>query len=85
MLRETKTKIRDLRNQSAKAENLDEQTKIQSEIRDTEKKQRKLRQQIFDIEDQVLEKRDKLIEDIKKCLKQENSAQPIFTARFRIV
>ncbi len=78
-LDETKRRIRELRNQSTKASSIEEQARIQTEIRDAERKQRKLRQEIFDVEDRILAKRDELVEAIKSKLKPAVKSQVLFT------
>jgi hypothetical protein len=45
---------------------LDEQHALQQKLRDLERKQRRQRQQIFDIEDEIAAKRDALIDGLQK-------------------
>lgn len=81
-LAEAKRRIRELRNQATKASSIEEQARIQTEIRDTERRQRKLRQEIFDVEDRILAKRDELVEAIKSKLKPMVKSQALFTLRW---
>ena len=83
-LTDTKRRIRDLRNQASKASDLDEQARLQTEIRDLERRQRKLRQEIFDVEDQILAQRDQLLEAIRGKLRQSVHAHPVFTVRWSL-
>ena len=81
-LAETKRRIRELRNQATKASGMEEQARLQTEIRDTERRQRKLRQEIFEVEDRILASRDELVDAIKSKLKPAVSAQTLFTLRW---
>lgn len=83
-LTETKRRIRELRNAATKATSMEEQARIQSEIRDTERHQRKLRQEIFEVEDRILAKRDELVQAIKSKLKPAVTSQTLFTLRWRL-
>jgi len=83
-LTDTKRHIRYLRNQASKAPDLDEQARLQTEIRDLERRQRKLRQEIFDVEDQILTQRDQLLEAIRGKLQQSVHSQPVFTVRWSL-
>jgi SNF2 family DNA or RNA helicase len=84
-LRQTKARIRELRNEARKTAELEEQARIQKEIRDIEKKQRRLRQSIFDAEDEIIEKRDRMLDEIEARLKQETESRDLFIVRFTIV
>ena len=83
-LTETKRRIRELRNQAVKVTSMEEQARIQSDIRDAERRQRKLRQEIFEVEDQILAKRDELVESVRGMLKQSVSTSPLFTIRWTL-
>ena len=83
-LTETKRRIRELRNQATKATSMEEQARIQSDIRDAERQQRKLRQEIFEVEDQILARRDELVEAVRGLLKQSASTSPLFTIRWTL-
>ena len=47
-----------LRNESGKTSDLAEQARLQGEIAEAERRQRKLRQEIFEIEDRIMAERD---------------------------
>ncbi|MEW6133424.1 MAG: SNF2-related protein [Pseudomonadota bacterium] len=83
-LTETKRRIRELRNQSSKANSIEEQARIQTEIRDTERRQRKLRQEIFEVEDRILARRDELVEAIRGKLKPAVTLRILFTVRWEL-
>lgn len=57
-LDDTKTKIRDTKRRARTAESLDEQKRLQQEIKGLERQQRRQRQEIFDVEDEIEAKRD---------------------------
>ena len=83
-LRDTKAKIALLKREARKAPSLDEQAKIQEQIKGLEKLQRKQRQQIFDVEDEIMEKRDELIDALQERLKQTSNIDHLFTIRWRV-
>ncbi len=84
-LRDTKEQIKSVRRQSRLATTLDEQNTLQAKLRELEKKQRRLRQQIFEIEDQIAEKRDKLIDGLHRRMSQKTKVTPLFTIHWRVV
>ncbi len=83
-LQQVKEQIKVLRRKSRLATNLEEQHKIQRKIREFERKKRRLRQEIFDIEDEILAKRDELIEKLEMRLKQKTYQEPLFTIRWTV-
>jgi len=83
-LAEAKRRIRELRNHGNKVNSIDEQAHIQTEIRDTERRQRKLRQEIFDVEDRILAQRDTLLENIRAKLKPAVTSESLFTLGWTI-
>ena len=84
-LLDTKTKIRALKRESRLAPSIEEQKEIQEKIKQTEKKQRRQRQEIFDVEDEILEKRDELINALEKRLNQKTTTKELFTIRWQVV
>ena len=62
-----------------------EQHSLQEEIIRLERKKRKLRQRIFDIEDEIADKRDELVETLEKRMRQKTTTKHIFTIRWRII
>ena len=68
-LKNTKARIAQLKRDARKAGTLQEQDGIQRELSELERKQRRLRQEIFAVEDEIIEKRDALIASItaKAC------------------
>jgi hypothetical protein len=84
-LDDTKRQIRDLQRRSRQAPTVQEQHTFQEEIAKLERKKRTLRERIFDIEDEIAEKRDRLVEALEKRMQQETTASPIFTIRWRVI
>ncbi len=84
-LADTKAQIKAVRRQSRLATTLDEQNDLQQKITALEKKQRKQRQQIFQVEDQIAEKRDQLIDGLQKRMSQKTKITPLFTIQWRVV
>lgn len=84
-LRDTKEQIKTLRRQARQAPTLDEQHEIQQKIQALERTQRKQRQEIFDAEDQIMDKRDRLVESLERRLAQRTQLEPLFTIRWEVV
>jgi hypothetical protein len=84
-LKDTKAKLAQLKRDSRKALTLEEQSALQKQISDTEKLQRRLRQEIFNVEDEIIEKRDGLIEDLESRLKQTTTTECLFTIRWQVL
>jgi superfamily II DNA/RNA helicase len=84
-LRDTKDAIKGLRREARQATTLDAQHAIQQKLQDLEKRQRKQRQEIFNVEDEIMQKRDGLIESLERRLSQKTSSEPLFTVRWAVV
>lgn len=84
-LSDTKEQIKVLTRQARTAPTLEEQQAIQQNIADLEKKKRRQRQQIFDVEDEIIGRRDRMIGDLEKRLAQKTSAAALFTLRWSVV
>lgn len=85
MLLDIKLKIRDAKRQSRQAETIEEQKQWQEQIKQLEKQQRRQRQGIFDIEDEIEAKRDELIEALEKQMHKTSTTHHLFTVRWTIV
>lgn len=83
-LKDNKSRIKALQREARQTSDLVEQRKLQEKIRILEKKQRKLRRDIFDIEDEVAEKRDQLIENLKQRMEQDSDVETLFSVRWRV-
>ena len=61
------------------------QLKIQEQLQDESRKQKKQRQEIFIVEDEIAEMRDKMISDIQKRMKQKINKTHLFTINWKLV
>jgi hypothetical protein len=84
-LADTKAQIKAIRRQSRLATTLDEQNDLQAKMVALEKKQRKQRQQIFAVEDQIAEKRDALIDGLHQRMAQKTKVTNLFTIRWSVI
>ena len=84
-LSDTKAQIKVVRRQARLATMLDEQYDLQQQIKELEKKQRRQRQQIFNIEDQIAEKRDALIDALHRRMSQKTTTNNLFTIHWQVV
>ena len=84
-LSDVKVQVRDLKREMRISSDPKDQHRIQSKIQDLEKSKRRLRQRIFEVEDEILEKRDGMIADIECRLQQEINKQEIFTIHWSVV
>ena len=84
-LKDTKEQIKLLQRQARLATNLDDQHDIQQKIQKLEKQQRRQRQEIFQVEDSIIEKRDGLIDSLEKRLTQKTESERLFTIEWAVV
>ena len=84
-LADTKEQIKVLRRQARQAVTLEEQHAIQEKIQKLERQQRRQRQEIFTVEDEIMEKRDSLIDQLERRLAQRTETEALFTIRWRVV
>ncbi len=84
-LDDTKKQIRDLQRKSRQAPTVEEQHKLQNDMANLERKKRSLREKIFDMEDEIALKRDRLVEALEKRMQQKTTIVPVFTIRWRVV
>ncbi len=84
-LKDTKNQIKRLTREARLATNLEEQHRIQEDIKKLERRKRKQRREIFEIEDQIEEKRDMLIDALEQQLTQETSIETLFTLEWQVI
>lgn len=84
-LKETKARIKLLNCQSRQAASTAEQLELQKQIAEQEKKQRRQRQRMFDVEDEIIEKRDALIDRLEQQMAQKTERERLFTIRWAVV
>jgi hypothetical protein len=83
-LKNTKARIAQLKRDGRGAATLQEQDGIQREIAELERKQRRLRQEIFTVEDEIIAKRDELIASLQQRLQEKTSTDTLFSIRWRV-
>lgn len=83
-LKDTKEQIKAVRRQARQAETLQEQKQLQEKLQELERRQRKQRQQIFSVEDEIAERRDRLIAGLEKRLSRSQHAERLFTIRWSV-
>lgn len=64
---------------------LEEQERIQKELIENERRLRRQRQEIFDVEDEIIEQRDGLIDTLQQRMQEETETQTLFVVRWRVV
>jgi ERCC4-related helicase len=84
-IKETKVKIKELNRESQKTVEPMAQIKIQEQLQEQSRKQKKQRQEIFIVEDEIADMRDKMIADIQKRMKQEIKKTHLFTINWELV
>jgi hypothetical protein len=84
-LHDTKEQIKALNRQARQATTVEEQHQLQEQIKALEQKKRRQRQRIFDVEDEITEKRDKLIDALERRMQQRTETEPLFTIRWTVV
>ena len=83
-LRDTKERIKVLQRETRQATTLADQHRIQEEIQKLEKIKRRQRQDIFAAEDEIMDKRDSLIDSLEKRLAQRTHSDTLFTIRWSV-
>jgi hypothetical protein len=84
-LKDTKEQIKFAQREARVATTLNGQHEIQQKIQKLEKLQRKQRQEIFQVEDEIIDKRDSLIDSLEKRLTQKTETQTLFTIEWAVV
>ena len=80
----TKAQLKDAKRRARSAATVEEQAGVQEEIRTLERQQRRQRQEIFDVEDEIESKRDALIAALEKRLNQHSHSVRLFRIRWRL-
>lgn len=74
-----------LKRQARLALSMEDAQRLQQDIRKTEAEQRRQRQEIFAVEDEIDARRDALIAALEKRLHRASRSQPLFTIRWAVV
>ncbi|MFL1465158.1 SNF2-related protein [Marinobacter sp. HN1S83] len=83
-LEDTKTQIKEAKRQSRLAESVEGQKHAQERIKRLSKLQRRQRQEIFDVEDEIEARRDALIDALERQMHQSSSTHHLFRIRWRL-
>lgn len=84
-LKDTKLKLKGLKRQARMALSMEDAQRLQQDIRKTEAEQRRQRQDIFAVEDEIEARRDALIAALQKRLHRASRNQSLFVLRWRVV
>lgn len=84
-MEDTKRVIADIRRKVRQAETMQEQAEYQSELKKQEAKRRRQQQKIFDVEDEIAIKRDKLQDQLAKRMEQKVEQETLFTIEWTVV
>ena len=81
---DAKNRERDLKREMRASSDPQRQHQIQTEIHEIEKSKRRLRQNIFEVEDKIYEKRDAMIAEIEARLQQTIERTALFAVRWTV-
>ena len=84
-LQDTKTKLKEAKRQARMAKTTEEQHQIQKQIKNLERAQRKQRQRIFEVEDEIMDRRDDLIDELESKMVQKTERENLFTIRWKVI
>ncbi len=84
-LEDVKRQIRDLQRRSRQAPTLQEEKSIQDQILTLEQSKRRQRQRIFEIEDEIEEKRKTLVAALESRLHQKTEVNALFSIRWQVL
>jgi ERCC4-related helicase len=85
MIKDTKIRIKELNRESQKTTDPEALLKLQYELQELSRKQKRQRQEIFTVEDEIAEQRNKMIADIEQRMKQNISQQELFRINWQLV
>lgn len=77
-LRDTKMQIKSLKREARLAQSMEEQKQNQEKLKLLERQQKRQRMEIFDIEDEIADKRDELISALEERMKQKRISPSFF-------
>ena len=85
-LKDVKKKIKDLERETRRDNiSADDLLDIQKKIRKLDRKKAKLRREIFDVEDKILEDRDRMIDEAENKLNRTQKQKELFTIAWEII
>jgi ERCC4-related helicase len=84
-LQDTKDRIKDAKRRARVAETPQEQKIAQEELKELETRQRRQRQKIFEVEDEIEAQRDRFIEALERRMHQKSTTHHLFRIRWHLV
>ncbi|MDO9847887.1 SNF2-related protein [Glaesserella parasuis] len=81
---EVSEKIKQVKREKNQAANLEQLANFETQLKDLEKKRRQLRANIFDVEEEIEEERDRLFARIRDKLEQQRKVEHLFAVRWVI-
>lgn len=84
-LRDTKAQIKSVKRESRLAQTTEDQKQSQEKLKQLERQQKRQRMEVFDIEDEIADKRDELIAALEKRMKQRTEVTELFTVRWQVI
>lgn len=84
-LRDTKAQIKSVKRGSRHTITVEEQKQNQEKLKQLERLQKRQRMEIFDIEDEIADKRDELIAVLEERMKQGTKETELFTIRWHVI
>lgn len=84
-LRKLDIDIKTAKTNAKKIINLDEKLKAQRDIKDWEKRRNDMRRRLFETQDDVELKKEKLLESVEARLAQQAKIEPLFTINWKII
>ena len=84
-LKQTKDKIKVLERESSKVDDLARKAALEEEISNLSIQKRKLRKNVFDLEDEIDIERKRLIENLKKRLAKRVEVEDLMEFQWRLV
>ena len=84
-LRKLDIDIKAAKTSAKKIVNLEEKIKAQRAIKDSEKKRNEMRKKLYEAQDDVEVKKEKLLQTVEAQLKQRSNLKPLFTIVWKII
>ena len=83
-LEDIKVKVKSLQREARQANTIEKQREKQEAVKQAEREQRKMRQTIFDVEDEISAQRDALISNLENALHRKSSNDLLFKIQWTI-
>ncbi len=77
--------INSLKREARLAQSIEEQKQNQEKLNLLERQQKRQRMEIFDIEDEIADKRDELISALEERMKQKTDITELFSIRWKVI